>query len=419
MMLLFQSYCIILDRFNKGSEIVSSKYLRKFRRLKKESQNSKYIQNTKKILKKKAVKVGIVIFLIVVATVSVSLYKKYHKYNTYTVMESINIKGGASSNYVPFGDFVVKYSYDGISYINDKETVWEEAYEMKQPIIDVCGEYLAIADKNTNDIFIYNEKGRQGQVSFSYPIVKIEVARQGVVAALLEDKTCNYIEVYDKEGKQLISHKSIIDENGYPLNFSISDDGEKMVVSYLVVNNGSFKNKIQFYDFSNSGKNIENRMVKEFNDYDECIVPSVSYVSDNHVVAVGENIISIFKTGSKNITKKDISIDKEIQKVFYSEKYIGLVFKNGGSDKPFRVEVYNFNGSKVLNSIIDMDFENIKFAGENVLIYSDMNCQILSLKGVKKFETNFKGQIYGLIPYDEARTYLLMTNSKIQKIRLK
>ena len=135
---------------------------------------------------------------------------------------------------------------------------------------------MAIADKNTNDIFIYNDKGRQGQVSVSYPIVKLEVAKQGVVAALLEDKTSNYIEVYDKEGKQLVSHKSIIDENGYPINFSMSDDGERMAVSYLTVKNGSFENKIQFYDFSNSGKNIENRMVKEFSGYGETIVPTIS-----------------------------------------------------------------------------------------------------------------------------------------------
>ena len=63
------------------------------------------------------------------------------------------------------------------------------------------------------------------------------------------------------------------------LIFSMSDDGERMAVSYLTVKNGSFENKIQFYDFSNSGKNIENRMVKEFSGYGETIVPTISYVS--------------------------------------------------------------------------------------------------------------------------------------------
>ncbi len=119
---------------------------------------------------------------------SVVLLQKYHKYTTYKVIESTNIKGGASSKYIPFGDYVIKYSYDGISYIKDKETVWEEAYEMKQPIIDVCDDYVAIADKNTNDIFIYNDKGRQGQVSVSYPIVKLEVAKQELLLRCLRTK---------------------------------------------------------------------------------------------------------------------------------------------------------------------------------------------------------------------------------------
>ncbi len=230
MVSLFSRYCIIFNRFNKGSEIVANKYIRKFRRLKKEGQNSTYMKNTKKVFEKRAVKLGIIVAVILIIVGALFFYKKYHKYTTYKVIESTNIKGGASSKYIPFGDYVIKYSYDGIAYIKDKETVWEEAYEMKQPIIDVCDDYVAIADKNTNDIFIYNDKGRQGQVSVSYPIVKLEVAKQGVVAALLEDKTSNYIEVYDKEGKQLVSHKSIIDENGYPINFSMSDDGERMAV---------------------------------------------------------------------------------------------------------------------------------------------------------------------------------------------
>ncbi len=35
MVSLFSRYCIIFNRFNKGSEIVANKYIRKFRRLKK------------------------------------------------------------------------------------------------------------------------------------------------------------------------------------------------------------------------------------------------------------------------------------------------------------------------------------------------------------------------------------------------
>ena len=38
-------------------------------------------------------------------------------------------------------------------------------------------------------------------------------------------------------------------------------------------------------------------MVKEFSGYGETIVPTISYVSNSQVVAIGEDIVSIYKVG--------------------------------------------------------------------------------------------------------------------------
>lgn len=69
----------------------------------------------------------------------------------------------------------------------------ERSVRNETPIVDVCGDYLAIADKNSNTIYIFNKKGKVGEVNTSYPIIKIEVAQQGVVAALLEMKQVQII----------------------------------------------------------------------------------------------------------------------------------------------------------------------------------------------------------------------------------
>lgn len=428
---LFQRYCIIFKRLrrccnevisrglNKGSEIVARKYFRKFRRLKKESQSSKIVLGTRAVLKKTSVKWIIAIVLLIILASGIYLYNKYNKYDGYKVIKSIDIDSGAGSRYIPFGNFVVRYSSDGIAYIDEDETIWDEAYEMKSPMLDVCGSYLAVCDKNTNDIYIYNEKGKQGQITTSYPIIRLEVAEQGVVAALLEDQDANYIEVYDKEGKCLVSHKTLIDENGYPLNFSLSDDGTKMMVSYLTINNGTINNKILFYNFSKAGKNSSDRVVGTFDQYGETIIPSVQFVSNNDAVAVGENILSSYKMKTKPDLQEEVTFKDEIQKVFYSEDYVGLVFKNTDSKNPYRVEVYNLNGSRVMKADIEMDFDTIRFAGKNVVMYDDMNCQIISLKGVSKFKHTFKEEITDIIPLDGLRTYLLISNSAIEKIRLK
>ncbi len=398
---------------------MARKYARKMRRLKRAGENSDAAVFARSVLKNTRVRIVIGVLLAVALVIGGYLWNKYKTYDGYKVLESIDIESGNGSRYVPFMDFVVKYSSEGISYIDGNETVWDEAYEMKSPIVDVCDEYLVIADKNTNDIFLYNEEGKQGKITTSYPIVKIEVARQGVVAALLENKKTNYIEVYNKEGKKLVSHKTLIDENGYPLDFSLSEDGVKMAVSYLTVNNGTMKNKIQFYNFSTAGKNAKGRVVGTFEQYKESIVPLVQFVSDKEAVALGEDIFSIYKVKDKPDLKKEVSLRDEIQKVFFSEKYIGFVFNNHNSEKPYRMEVYNMSGNRVMKKDIEMNFNTILFAEDNVLMYDDMNCQIISLKGVKKFEYTFKGQVNEIIPIDNDRTYLFMTNSAIEKVRLK
>ena len=216
----------------------------------------------------------------------------------------------------------------------------------------------------------------------------------------------------------MVSHKTIINENGYPLNFSLSDDGTKMMVSYLTVNAGTLSNKVMFYNFSKAGKNATNRMVGEFTQYEDSIVPTVQFLTNNEAIAIGENVLSIYKMKDKPELKKEIALKDEIQKVFFNEHYVGLVFKNDNSNEPYRVEVYNLNGNREMRTNIDMNFDTVAFSGDNVLMYNDMNCQIISLKGVKKFEYTFKGEINSIIPIDGSRTFLFMTNSAIEKVRL-
>ena len=395
---------------------------RKYKRLARQGKNSKVVSFTKnkagKINKATVMSVLVVLFGVTVVT-AIYLYNKYNRYDDYKVLKTVDIQSGESSKYVSFGDFVAKYSSNGISYIDGEETVWDEAHEMKAPMVDVCQDYLAIADKDTNDIAIYSRKGREGSVTTSYPIKKVEIAKQGVVAALLEDKQANYIEVFDKEGNTLVSHKALLDENGYPINFSLSDDGTKMIVSYVTVNKGTIDNKVVFYNFSRAGRNAEDRVVGEFKQYEESIVPAVSFVTNTDAIAVGEDVVSIYKMKAKPKLKNEFSIKDEIDKVFYNEEYIGLVFKNSNNKSPYRVEVYTFGGNRILKKNVDLSIDNITFSGDNILMYNDLNCEIISLKGIVKFEYTFKSSMSAILPVDGGKTYLFMTNSEIQKVKLK
>ena len=365
------------------------------------------------------IKVITIIGIVCALLLAIYLFCVYRTYNNYKVRKTIKIETGTNSQYQAFGEFVVKYSNDGISYINGTETIWNEAYEMKSPIVDVCGDYLAIADKNSNTIYIFNKKGKVGEVNTSYPIIKIEVAQQGVVAALLEEASANYIELYDKEGNLIVSHKSLLSENGFPLSFSISNDGEKMMTSYLSIKEGSTENQVIFYNFSNVGKDEVDRVVGTFNQYGETIVPAVYFVSNEDAIAIGDNVLTIYKMKEKPTIRKEIKFDKEIQKVFYNEKYVGLIFENSKGDTPYKMEVYSLSGEKIMSKEIEMNLDHVKFAGKNVLMYDDVTCELISLKSVVKFKHVFTKQLDAIVPMESTNTFLLMTKNKIEEISLK
>ena len=64
-------------------------------------------------------------------------------------------------------------------------------------------------------------------------------------------------------------------------------------------------------------------------------------------------------------------------------------------------------------------FHTVNLVEDNVLIYDDLTCKIISFYGVEKFSYTFKGEISSMIPLKQSKEFLLITNSEIQKILIK
>lgn len=391
---------------------------RKLKRKTREARNTKAARDVRGFMTKTKVKVGLVVLCVLLVVLAIYLFNRFKTYDGYKVVHKIEMKSGESSKFLPFKGEIIKYSRNGISYLDDDTTLWDESYEMKNPLVDTCGDYLCVADKNANDIEIFTKDGKKGSVTTTYPIAKAEIAEQGVVAALLKDKDVNYIEVFDKEGNLLVSHKSLLIENGYPLNFSLSDDGEKMIVSYVEVAAGSIKSKVVFYNFGSAGKNKKDRVVASFNQYKDELVPFVNFTDSSTAVAVSENRITVYKVGDEPKVDEEEDFQGEAQKVFYDEDYIGLVFKTKNGTKPYRVVVYNAGLREKMNEPVGLAFDTIKFAGKNVLMYNDKNALVMSKHGVEKFKTTFKKSVTDIIPLESDTDFLVTYNDRAEEIEL-
>ena len=126
----------------------------KVRKFKKSFTGSQVVDFVKAHINRVTIRIGIAILAVLVVIAGYSIYKRYSSYDDYKVLSEIKTDSGSSSRYLPYMDFVIKYSGDGISYIDSDGTVWDETYQIKTPIVDICDEYIAVADKNSNNIYI-------------------------------------------------------------------------------------------------------------------------------------------------------------------------------------------------------------------------------------------------------------------------
>ncbi|MCI8534460.1 MAG: hypothetical protein HFG68_02635 [Hungatella sp.] len=297
--------------------------------------------------------------------------------------------------YQNFGDNVLRYSKDGASYIDASgKDIWIEAYEMRSPIIVVNGDYAAIADQQGNSIYIFSKSGLQGIATTILPVTKITISAKGLVAAILEDKSASYIYFYRKDGTEfkLFIRGLLNGEMGYPLDISLSPDGTMLMGSFTYLKGGELKNRVAFYNFSEVGKNANNRFVGGFHEiYDNSMIPKVCYLDDIYSVAFADSSISFYSSLDvmSPALLSQIPIEEEIKTIFYGEGYAGFIVKSTSGEYDYRMELYSKEGNHIFSKDFSYDYEHVDIDGENIFLYNEDSCRIYNRFGNLKYEGTF------------------------------
>ena len=184
--------------------------------------------------KKKKYRMGLIIAFVVVCICTIFAYR-YRTYHRMKVVKTITKELTESFQSFAYKKGTICYSEDGISFLDGKgNEKWNKTYSIKNPQASYCGDYIVVASKNGNEIALLDSDGQMKKFSVSYPIVDLEVAKQGVIALILHGDNGNYIELYDAAQKKLVSIKVTSDQNGYPMDIDLSSDGQNLLVLSLI-----------------------------------------------------------------------------------------------------------------------------------------------------------------------------------------
>ncbi len=362
---------------------------------------------------------GVVILLLLI--IIGVLYNSYvHKeYEELEVISTIEREESMMCQYRQLGDNILRCSRDGAAYINEKgKTIWDLTFEIQNPLIDVCENYAAIGEAEGNKIFVVNDEGKQGEIETLLPIRQIEVAAQGMVAVVLEDGSKNWINFYDKEGNLLAENKAPLENKGFPFSISISNDGKKLAVSYLQAEGTGVNTAVAFYNFDTVGYNVTDHLMSSTL-YEDTVIPRITFLSNDLAVAFGDKICIGYKGGQNPEEIFKLSVEDQVESIFYDENHFGMVFRNDGGGDPYRMDVYNVKGKKLFSTTFEQTYTNVKFVGDEIVLFAEKEFTIYNMKGIKKYSGTTDNGISDIMETGRKYRYLLMHQSEWQTVELK
>ena len=364
-------------------------------------------------------RVSLVILLTVTLIILGVVQMKNRVFEGYQVISSVSRESISGTTSLNYNGNILTYSKDGANCSNVKgDVLWNQTYEMQSPMVNIAGNMAAIADYNGSTIYVMSTEKILGEINTNMPIRNISVSASGLVTAVLDEADITWIYLYDSVGNTIAYFKTLMKTNGYPVDVSISDSGALVAVSYLYVDSGTVTSKVAFYNFGQVGQNVVDNLVSG-HDYVNHVTPRVQFMDNATSFSLSDDRLVIYQGEQKPIPFKEILLSEEVQSLYYSENYVGLVYINVSGDSKYRIDIYNKEGELVGNKNFDIEYTNIEFTKDKMIIYNDVSCLIQNIGGVENFAGDFEKGVRLLIPTSSSYKYTLVTEDSIDTIELK
>lgn len=371
------------------------------------------------------VRTGFVVMLflvIVIAGVVLYVHFSMEEFKGYKVLYSAETVFEANADYLEFGGNLLKYTPDGVSYIDKSgNVVWTAGVDFSVPIAACRGDYAVVADRGGNKVCVFNTEGMVSENSMPYSICSIDVGVQGAFTVILEGDETNYINMYDANGGEVYTFRTSIDKSGYPLDITISEDGVKLFTSYFKLDGVNFKNNVAAYNFGEVGQNSgADRIVGGYTFEDE-MVTRVRFVTNDVVVAFSDLGFTLYDFKEKPSERARVEYGSEIYSILYNKNYVGFIKKNEGEadSAGYVLKCYDLYGKEMFSYPFDIEYDNIYAANDEIIITGGNQCLIVSKKGRTKFTYAFPDMIKSMIPSSGSNEYIVTFEGKTETIKLK
>lgn len=356
-----------------------------------------------------------IVVVILLALFGIRYYLNNRSFTGYSIASTTERNDTLTTKYASFGNKILKYSRDGVSYTdNENSLLFSITYTMQDPILALSSKAGAVADKNGSQIYTFNQTQQTGQITTLLPIKHIAISNQGVTAVLMEESSQAKLEVYSSTGELLGDGVFSLDDAGYPMNLTISSDGTKIAIAFAQVSGTKFNSCVAVYNFDNVGENYVDHLVfaKSYTDY---MIPEVHYFDTSTLVAVGDGILAFYEGSQIPELVNEVTFEEKIKSVYYGVDSVGLVFQTAEGKV---LKLYDTKGNLSAEISFDLDYDDIHIADNRIVICNDTEMGLYSYNGKECFRQTFETPVVDIFPTNSRSKYLFIYTNETQLIKL-
>ena len=369
----------------------------------------------------------VVILLLVLVGIIILGLAFQNRFKTHTKFKlkwMHELSEGSLVDYISLGNGFLKYSKDGAVYLKKNgKNVWVDSYEMSNPKTNTNGKYAIVFDVGSKQIVSYTKEGKAASIDTELPIIKAIVSKSGVVTALVEESKSTDIVFFDNEGKKLdITVKSKLSGDGFPTDIAISPDGTALLAAFQYLKGSSMMGRVVFYDFSEIGKNMPNRVVGGFDEeFVSSMVARVKYLDKINSVAIASDGLYFFS--SKNIASpklaKTIKAESDIEAVAFEGDRLCVVYKNTSEKYNHILYIYSKTGSVLFKKEFAGDFNKLDMQKGYIYMTKNDNAIIMNTSGVIKYSGSLDVNIHKIVKSGFLSGFTVLGDNDFRGIVLK
>lgn len=366
----------------------------------------------RRYMKKVKIAVFVALLLVLVGMVVYVITGK-QEYSGYEVVKELEVS--EASTYVQVDGTLVYCGVEGAQAVSRSGTLlWNVTYDtMNHPVFAFCDDMMAVADVGAKQYLLSDGTGTSKSYSTPYPIQAICVARQGVTAVLMNGEERDYIGIYSKEGELLSEIETVVSQDGFPLTLALSEDGTKLITSYMKVEGDEPESSVTFYNFGEVGQNKSRNLVGQAQ-YGECMVPRLAFWDNDTVAVIGDNVIELFemKEIPASMMKKEITA--EIKSIAFGD-YLCMITENKDGQRV--LEAYDKSGAVCMKKVITFPYVGMHTAGNEVVLYSYSGCEVYKISEGLIYAGTFENGVRHMFAIGGNRYYLI-ENRLVRVIKL-